>query len=574
MINSKSRYVGEIKHQLREGFGIYNYPNKFFQYEGEWKRGKKHGHGKLLMKDGSYYEGKFENGEISGSGIRKWTATGNVYEGEFLKGELNGNGMMKYGNGTVYEGEWNENMKQGEGELTTADGKVYKGSFYKNKKHGDGIEIGRNGEIYEGGWVYGSKQGHGVMKYNDGSLYEGQWRADIFNGEGSYKHCSGVNYQGLWINGRPDVDATMLKIEGDSEIEVEQGQTFDLGVLCTNLYGERSHETGRLLHIMAGIRSTRLMGVSSSRTLSSLEGIEEQQEDAPLISTPFGFEAEPYPIISKTVPERQFLQQQQHQVPEQPSSFEANQLTNDTAQKGIAAQGEKSSRLLPIADKGPEPENVREHTRTGNLHLPEESGFIVGTERTGEAAKIRFSDQEQERTFPFNEILNSNSQIITDEETREKPSNDELLGLTIRTSDGKATMGNLMFPPQSSLSCRGSVLRSSPDSEGRLSVKGKKGENTIMPSNAHGEKEKRKSRMDQSVSDGEKGKELKEKDSKRKKEKKEEKPMEEKYCKPGDYVIIVQDITNPPFLETTLQPAHLYVKVVSKSKKSKNYNRK
>ena len=71
------------------------------------------GHGKLLMKDGSYYEGKFENGEISGSGIRKWTATGNVYEGEFLKGELNGNGMMKYGNGTVYEGEWNENMKQG-----------------------------------------------------------------------------------------------------------------------------------------------------------------------------------------------------------------------------------------------------------------------------------------------------------------------------------------------------------------------------------------------------------------------------------------------------------------------------
>ena len=37
------------------------------------------------------------------------------------------------------------------------------------------------------------------------------------------------------------VDATMLKIEGDSEIEVEQGQTFDVGVLCTNLYGERSH---------------------------------------------------------------------------------------------------------------------------------------------------------------------------------------------------------------------------------------------------------------------------------------------------------------------------------------------
>ena len=25
------------------GFGVYNYPNKFFRYEGEWKEGKKHG---------------------------------------------------------------------------------------------------------------------------------------------------------------------------------------------------------------------------------------------------------------------------------------------------------------------------------------------------------------------------------------------------------------------------------------------------------------------------------------------------------------------------------------------------
>ena len=71
------------------------------------------GHGKLLMKDGSYYEGEFNNGEISGSGTRKWTATGNIYEGEFYKGELNGKGIMKYGNGSVYEGDWYENMRQG-----------------------------------------------------------------------------------------------------------------------------------------------------------------------------------------------------------------------------------------------------------------------------------------------------------------------------------------------------------------------------------------------------------------------------------------------------------------------------
>ena len=26
-----------------QGFGVYNYANKFFRYEGEWSKGKKHG---------------------------------------------------------------------------------------------------------------------------------------------------------------------------------------------------------------------------------------------------------------------------------------------------------------------------------------------------------------------------------------------------------------------------------------------------------------------------------------------------------------------------------------------------
>ena len=28
---------------LPTGFGVYNYSNKFFRYEGEWSKGKKHG---------------------------------------------------------------------------------------------------------------------------------------------------------------------------------------------------------------------------------------------------------------------------------------------------------------------------------------------------------------------------------------------------------------------------------------------------------------------------------------------------------------------------------------------------
>ena len=65
------------------------------------------------MKDGGYYEGQFENGEMSGSGHRKWTINGNMFEGDFMKGELHGNGVMKYGDGSVYEGEWKENRREG-----------------------------------------------------------------------------------------------------------------------------------------------------------------------------------------------------------------------------------------------------------------------------------------------------------------------------------------------------------------------------------------------------------------------------------------------------------------------------
>ena len=76
------------------------------------------GHGKLVMKDGSFYEGEFVDGDISGSGVRKWTTTGNLYEGDFLRGELNGKGTMTYSDGSVYEGEWCENMRQGIGSIT------------------------------------------------------------------------------------------------------------------------------------------------------------------------------------------------------------------------------------------------------------------------------------------------------------------------------------------------------------------------------------------------------------------------------------------------------------------------
>ena len=65
------------------------------------------------MNDGSFYEGEFKDGEMTGSGVRKWAFNGNLYEGEFLKGEMNGKGLMTYGDGSMFEGNWSENKREG-----------------------------------------------------------------------------------------------------------------------------------------------------------------------------------------------------------------------------------------------------------------------------------------------------------------------------------------------------------------------------------------------------------------------------------------------------------------------------
>ncbi|XP_059757105.1 MORN repeat-containing protein 1 isoform X11 [Balaenoptera ricei] len=127
----------------RDGYGVYVYPNSFFRYEGEWRGSRKHGQGKLLFKDGSYYEGEFVDGEITGEGCRHWALTGNTYTGQFVLGEPQGHGVMKYKAGGRYEGELFRGLREGQGHLVDADGQAYWGSFHDNKRHGQGRMVFR-----------------------------------------------------------------------------------------------------------------------------------------------------------------------------------------------------------------------------------------------------------------------------------------------------------------------------------------------------------------------------------------------------------------------------------------------
>jgi hypothetical protein len=52
----------------------------FFSYDGTWKHGKLHGHGKYLYLDGGTYIGQFENNWPHGDGVAEYP-TNHTYDG-------------------------------------------------------------------------------------------------------------------------------------------------------------------------------------------------------------------------------------------------------------------------------------------------------------------------------------------------------------------------------------------------------------------------------------------------------------------------------------------------------------
>ena len=76
------------------------------------------------MRDGSRYEGAFDNGEITGKGEKTQT-DGTVYKGDFVQGEKHGYGEIVYGGGEWYKGEWSFNVRQGQGTLFTKEKNTY-----------------------------------------------------------------------------------------------------------------------------------------------------------------------------------------------------------------------------------------------------------------------------------------------------------------------------------------------------------------------------------------------------------------------------------------------------------------
>ncbi|OHS96369.1 hypothetical protein TRFO_10047 [Tritrichomonas foetus] len=196
-----------------DGMAIYEYPNEFFKYVGEWKNGKKHGKGRFFIGQNSYYEGEFKDGEINGVGDRYYP-NGSHYHGDFVNGEFNGHGIYTdTATNEVYTGEFLNNRRHGEGELKMGDGTIYKGFFFNHKRHGDGEYTDPDGNNYKGEWNEGRIEGKGVMHYSNGDVYTGEFLNGKKNGKGTIEWAAkGLSYTGDWINDTCTYEPTSLTI--------------------------------------------------------------------------------------------------------------------------------------------------------------------------------------------------------------------------------------------------------------------------------------------------------------------------------------------------------------------------
>lgn len=206
---SMTLYKGQIKNHKRNGFGIQLFPNSCF-YIGFWKNNQPEGKGKLVIKDGTSYEGDFLKGYISKGMIKYYN--GSIYEGEFdgTPFERIKNGIFRFNNDILLKATWKEGF--------IVDGILYDGNkevanLKKEPtiiycKSGNGVIISKKNKwIYEGGIKNNRCYGSGVIFCTFQQYKSGNFKEDKINGN-SYKMS--INW-GEITNGNCEMDVKVGK---------------------------------------------------------------------------------------------------------------------------------------------------------------------------------------------------------------------------------------------------------------------------------------------------------------------------------------------------------------------------
>ena len=167
-------YEGDFKKGKRDGHGTYIYLNGD-KYEGDFKNNVKDGKGIYTYENKDVFIGDYKDGKMNGKGIYTYI-DGDKYDGEYKDDHRDGLGTYIYSNGNKYIGSWKEGRKDGKGTFYYKDGSKYVGDFYKGKKHGKGTYYCFNNDKYEGDYKNDKREGKGVFYFGGGDIYEGEFK--------------------------------------------------------------------------------------------------------------------------------------------------------------------------------------------------------------------------------------------------------------------------------------------------------------------------------------------------------------------------------------------------------------
>lgn len=478
------------------GHGIYVFENKFFRYEGQWEKGEKHGFGKLLLQDGTYYEGQFTHGEITGHGFKYFASTKCTYKGQFLRGEMHGKGVLQYPDGAQYDGTFLHNKKNGYGVMKTKEPhQIYEGGFQGNLKHGSGYMIYSNGDRYEGHWEADKRHGHGILYFVDGSVYDGEFVMDEFSGRGIIRHISGVVYDGLWLNGFPAKMSSKLHIVVESTpLVIRQGIPFQIRVECRNEEDEVVVDEGREIQITAGFRYYQ------PKKGSALFDMIEDVEDKP-IDTPFGYQVVHYPLTNMV----------DQEDPSEDDDKDDELLGSQTQLDALKVSDEEDEAPLGKEDN-------KEGENTENEKHEDEKGAEEGVDSGGG------EEEPDENSAPSNTIEKESVPLPPPVPNQ-------------KTEGGVCVWNDIYLAPAPPM-YRPFVAMVEAENENKKNSKPNKFRAV----------------------------------DKMKKQK--EKSLEEKYARTGEYVLMVHDVTSPPFLNRTLEPAFLLLKLKRPEVKKKTTTEK
>ncbi|KAJ9458212.1 Phosphatidylinositol 4-phosphate 5-kinase 8 [Diplonema papillatum] len=150
--------TNHVRNSQGEPYAKYTYPNGDF-FEGDWKMGKRCGHGVLRMTNGYRYEGEWVDDAPTGAGGEIFTHNEYVKCEHYQHGKPQKNGILFY--------------------KPREDARYrYQGGFKNGKRHGKGTIYYGNGDTFRGHFKDGKREGKGLTSQANGRKFASLWRAD------------------------------------------------------------------------------------------------------------------------------------------------------------------------------------------------------------------------------------------------------------------------------------------------------------------------------------------------------------------------------------------------------------